>query len=134
LLCCCSSSWEVISQNTAIFANFDQFHHAFVIDQNIALLSNFTMHSAALPGRLARQDWPAALTGSLDRQPWLAALTGSLDRQPWQAALTGSLDRQPWPAALPGSSTNFDRIWCTRSLAPQVTKLHARDAMLSWQV
>jgi hypothetical protein len=30
-----------------------------------------------------------------------------------------SLARQACPAALPGSSTNFDRIWCTRSLAPQ---------------
>jgi hypothetical protein len=67
LLCCCCS-WEVISQNTAIFANFVQFHHAFVIDQNIALLSNFTMHSVALPGSL-RQACPAGLTGSLDRQP-----------------------------------------------------------------
>jgi hypothetical protein len=55
-----------------------------VIAQNIALLSNFTMHSAALLGSLARQPCPAALPGSLARQPC--------------------------PAALPGSSTNFDRI------------------------
>jgi hypothetical protein len=43
-------------------------------------------------------------------------------------------------AALAGSSTNFDRIWCARSLAPQsphcttvaaVTKLHARAAVLT---
>jgi hypothetical protein len=56
LLCCCSSCccWGVINQNTAIFANFVQFHHAFVIAQNIALLSYFTMHSAALLGSLAR--------------------------------------------------------------------------------
>jgi hypothetical protein len=57
LLCSCSCSsccWGVINQNTAIFANFAQFHHAFVIAQNIALLSYFTMHSAALPGSLAR--------------------------------------------------------------------------------
>jgi hypothetical protein len=43
-----------------------------VIAQNIALLSNFTMHSAALPpalpGSLARQPCPAALPGSLARQ------------------------------------------------------------------
>jgi hypothetical protein len=69
LLCCCSSCcWEVINQNTAIFANFVQFHHAFVIAQNIALLSNFTMHSAALPGSLARQT-SAGLLGNLARQP-----------------------------------------------------------------
>jgi hypothetical protein len=55
-----------------------------VIAQNIALLSNFTMHSAALLGSLARQPCPAALPGSLARQPC--------------------------PAALPGSLTNFDRI------------------------
>jgi hypothetical protein len=59
-----------------------------VIAQNIALLSNFTMHSAALP----------------------PALPGSLARQPCPAALPGSLARQPCPAALPGSSTNFDQI------------------------
>jgi hypothetical protein len=35
-----------------------------VIAQNIALLSNFTMHSAALLGSLARQPCPAALPGS----------------------------------------------------------------------
>jgi hypothetical protein len=69
--CCCSSSccWGVINQNTAIFANFVQFHHSFVIAQNIALLSYFTMHSAALLGSLARQPCPAALPSSLDRQP-----------------------------------------------------------------
>jgi hypothetical protein len=57
LLCSCSCSsfcWGVINQNTAIFANFVQFHHAFVIAQNIALLSYFTMHSAALLGSLAQ--------------------------------------------------------------------------------
>jgi hypothetical protein len=48
--------------------NFLQFHHAFVIAQNIALLSYFTMHSAALLGRLARQACPAGLPGRLDRQ------------------------------------------------------------------
>jgi hypothetical protein len=26
--CACSCCWGVISQNTAVFANFDQFHHA----------------------------------------------------------------------------------------------------------
>jgi hypothetical protein len=55
-----------------------------VIAQNIALLSNLTMHSAALPDSLARQPCPADMPGSLARQPC--------------------------PAALPGSSTNFDRI------------------------
>jgi hypothetical protein len=82
--CCCSSSccWGVINQNTAIFANFVQFHHSFVIAQNIALLSYFTMHSAALLGSLARQPCPAALPSSLARQPCPAALTGSHDRQP----------------------------------------------------
>jgi hypothetical protein len=47
-----------------------------VIAQNIALLTNFTMHSAAhgpvactLPDSLARQPCPAALPGSLARQP-----------------------------------------------------------------
>jgi hypothetical protein len=61
LCCCCSSSWcwGVINQNTAIFANFVQFHHAFRHSQNIALLSNFTMHSAALLGSLAQQPCPA---------------------------------------------------------------------------
>jgi hypothetical protein len=49
----------VINQNTAIFANFVQFHHAFRHSQNIALLSNFTMHSAALLGSLAQQPCPA---------------------------------------------------------------------------
>jgi hypothetical protein len=72
LLCCSCSSccWGVINQNTAIFANlnFLQFHHAFVIAQNIALLSYFTMHSAALLGRLARQACPAGLPGRLARQ------------------------------------------------------------------
>jgi hypothetical protein len=28
LLCCSCSCWGVISQNTAAFAKFDQFHHA----------------------------------------------------------------------------------------------------------
>jgi hypothetical protein len=43
-----------------------------VIAQNIALLSNFTMHSAALLGSLAWQLCPAALPGSLARQLCLA--------------------------------------------------------------
>jgi hypothetical protein len=74
-----------------------------VIAQNIALLSNFTMHSVALPGSLARQPCPAALPGSLARQPCPAALPGSLARQPCPAALPGSLARQSCPAALHGS-------------------------------
>jgi hypothetical protein len=79
LLCCSSccssssssssSSWRVINQNTAIFANFVQFYPAFVIAQNIALLSNFTMHSAAVHGSLARQPCPAVFPGRLARQP-----------------------------------------------------------------
>jgi hypothetical protein len=68
-----------------------------VIAQNIALLSNFTMHSAAL-------------LGSLARQPCLAALPDSLALQLCPTALPDSLARQPCPGALPGSSTNFDRI------------------------
>jgi hypothetical protein len=52
-----------------------------VIAQNISLLSTFTMHSAALPGSLARQPCPAALPGSLARQP----CPGSLARQPCPA-------------------------------------------------
>jgi hypothetical protein len=67
LCCCCSCCWGVINQITAIFANFVQFHHSFVIAQIIALFSYFTMHSAALLGSLARQPCPAALTGSLDQ-------------------------------------------------------------------
>jgi hypothetical protein len=47
--------------------------------------------------------------------------------------------QQPCPPALPGSSTNFDQIWCARSLRSshrtvlewQVTKLHARAAVLT---
>jgi hypothetical protein len=91
-----------------------QFHHAF--------------------SGLARQPCPAALP----RQPCsAAALPGSsLARQPCPAVLL--VARQPCPAALLVSSTNFDRIWCARSLAQQslhctvlqwqVTKLHARAA------
>jgi hypothetical protein len=40
-----------------------------VIAQNIAFLSNFTMHSAALLGSLARQPCPAALHCMRARQP-----------------------------------------------------------------
>jgi hypothetical protein len=49
LLCsCCSCSCEDISQNTAVFANFVQFHHAFsaVGRQHIASFIN-TRGSAA---------------------------------------------------------------------------------------
>jgi hypothetical protein len=77
-----------------------------VIAQNIALLSNFIMHSAALPGspgHLARPPCPAALPGSLARQPCPAALPGSLARQLCPATLPGCLARPPCPAALPGS-------------------------------
>jgi hypothetical protein len=64
LLCCSSCCWGVINQNTAMFANFVQFHHAFVIAQNIAFHHAFSS--------LARQPCPAALPGSLARQPCLA--------------------------------------------------------------
>jgi hypothetical protein len=128
LLCCCSSCcWEVINQNTAIFANFVQFHHAFVIAQNIALLSNFTMHSAALPGRL-RQVCLATLPGRIARQDCPAALTGSLDRKDCPAGLPGSLDRQ-------FDQFRPDLMRALRShrtvLQWQVTKLHARAAVLT---
>jgi hypothetical protein len=99
-----------------------------VIAQNIALLSNFTMHSAALPGSracsLARQPCPAALPESFAP----AALLGSLARQPCSAALPGStlpgstlpgsltpavllvsLVRQPFLAVRP-ISTGFDAL------------------------
>jgi hypothetical protein len=65
-----------------------------VIAQNIAFLSNFTMHSAALLGSLALHACPAALPGSLSRQPCPAAIPGSLARQPCTACVSGSLDRQ----------------------------------------
>jgi hypothetical protein len=65
-----------------------------VIAQNIALLSNFTMHSAALLGSLARQPCTTGFPSSLARQPCPAALPGSLARQPCPAALPGSLARQ----------------------------------------
>jgi hypothetical protein len=87
LLCCCCSSCSC--------------GH---INQNTALLSNFTMLSAfcTTACSLARQPFP--------RQPCPAALPGSLARQPCPAALPGSFARQACSAALHGSSTNFDRI------------------------
>jgi hypothetical protein len=87
-----------------------------VIAQNIALLTNFTMHSAA-HGPVA-----CTLPDSLARQPCPAALPGSLARQPCPAALPGSLARQPCPAALPGSlARQFDQFRpdLMRALAPQ---------------
>jgi hypothetical protein len=66
-----------------------------VIAQNIAFLSNFTMHSAALLGSLARQPCTACVPGSLARQPFPAALPGSLSRQPCPAALHCMRVRQP---------------------------------------
>jgi hypothetical protein len=98
-----------------------------VIAQNIALLSNFTMHSAVVPGSLARQPCPAAFPGSLARQPCPAALPSSHA-----------------PAALPGSSTNFVQFRpdLMRALAHSaVTALYysgrspnCMRALLSWQV
>jgi hypothetical protein len=112
LLCSCSCSsccWGVINQNTAIFANFAQFHHAFVIAQNIALLSYFTMHSAALPGSLARQPCPAALPGSLARQPCPAVRSISTGFDAGARSLRSHRTVLQW----------------------QVTKLHARAAVLN---
>jgi hypothetical protein len=54
------------------------------LNQNTALLSNFTMHVRCT---LAQQPCPAALPGSHARQPCPAALPGSLARQPCPAAL-----------------------------------------------
>jgi hypothetical protein len=80
-----------------------------VIAQNIALLSNFTMHSGAF--------------------------LGSLPRQPCPAALPGSLARQLCPVARP-TLTGFDaRARSLRShrtvLHWQVTKLHELAAVLT---
>jgi hypothetical protein len=87
--CCCSSSSSSSSWGGHI-------------NQNTALLSNFTMLSAycTIACSSARQPCPAALPGSPARQPCPAALPGSLARQPCPAALPGSLARQPCPAAL----------------------------------
>jgi hypothetical protein len=113
---------------------------------------HFTMHSAALPGSLARQPCPAALPGSLAWQfdqfrPDLMRARSPCFRhcskycispciqQPCSAAFPGSLARQPCLAVRP-ISTGFDaRARSLRShrtvLQWQVTKLRARAAVLT---
>jgi hypothetical protein len=103
-----------------------------VIAQNIAFLSNFTMHSAALLGSLARQPCPAALHCMRARQPCPAAFPGSLARQPCTACVSGSLDRQ-FDQFRPDLMRARARSLCSHRtvLQWQVTKLHARAAVLT---
>jgi hypothetical protein len=60
-----------------------------LLNQNTALLSNFTMLSAYYTICIARQLGPAALPGSLARQPCPVALPGSLVRHAALHAFTG---------------------------------------------
>jgi hypothetical protein len=85
-----SSCWGVINQNTAIFANFVQFHHAFptVGRQHIA---------SCITGRR-----PAELQYILSRT---AVIAQTLHYCPISPCI-----QQLCTAGLPGSSTNFDRI------------------------
>jgi hypothetical protein len=81
------------------------------INQNTALLFNFTMLSAYCT--IALHPCHAPLPGSHSRQPFPAALRGSHSWQPCPAAIPGSLARQPFPAALPG---NLVRLLCLAAL------------------
>jgi hypothetical protein len=89
--------WYVRTCNASL--SFALFFLFFLLGQNAAFSTNFTMLSAAQHIATLL----AALPGSLARQPCPTALPDSLARQPCHAALPGSLARQPCPAALPSS-------------------------------